>query len=368
MKRMSSLPFSNGLKGIIQTPPRKVQEQHYSNKGIIQTPPRKVQDQQHQDQVSEDINAEEDLGKVEQEMVAANIPEVAMSSVSERWTTFEEEKLATEQMLNKFGAQAVLNKLGGEVSARTKLLKKLALQEQEVKLGQQIIKQKKLLVQSKQALSLSSQKVKYNVCHRFKRGGVIMAFKSVVDKEVSAAKQRLGLVCSYKQFNMEEMLETINRLAPEGKYSSTKPAPVLTATSRPWRRRAFAKKEAPSVRYFTAPVPSMSIQQRGERPAPTLLEEASGHQQSSAEYRGDYGIVSDGEVFYQEPFYDHVIQLSQEDPCLQTSAETIDHGYFDDITEQQEFLNWEVNVEEEIISDASVEASLCWDSDGNIYY
>ena len=356
MKRMSMLPFSNGLKGIIQTPPRKVEEQ------------------QHQDQVSDDVKAEEDpsspedLRKVEQEMVAANNPEVAIAAVEERWTTFEEEKLATEQMLRRFGAQAVLNKLGGEVSARTNLLKKLALHEQEVKLGQQIIKQKNLLVQSKQALTLMSKKVKYNICHKFRRGGIVEAFKCVVDKEVLAAKQRLGLH-TYKQFDMKEMLATITRLAPDGKYSSSKPAPVPTATSRPWRRRPFAKKEAPSVRYFTAPVPSMPIQQHGERAAPAQLEETSCHQQqSSAGYRGDYGIVSDGDVFYQEPFYDHVAQLSQDDHCLQSTAETIDQGYFDDNTEQQEFTNSDVGAEEELISEVSVEASLCWDSDGDIYY
>ena len=325
------------------------------------------------EEVGEIAEVEEQLITFEQdelkEKVAASVPEVAMSSVSERWTTFEEEKLATEHMLSKFGAQAVLNRLGGEVSARTKLLKKLALQEQEVKLSQQIIKQKKLLVLGKQALSLASKKVKYNVCHKFKRGGVVAAFKSTVDKEISAAKQRLGLLRNYKQFNMEEMLATITRLAPDGKYVSSKPAPVPTATSRPWRRRPYAKKETPSVRYFTAPVPSMPIQQHGERAAPTQSEETScPQQQASAGYGGDYGIVSDGDVVYQEPFYDHVTQLYQEDPCVQSTAGTIDYGYFDDITEQQEFLTSDDNVEEEVISDVSVEASLCWDSDGNIYY
>ena len=323
------------------------------------------------EEVGEIAKVEEQLITFEQdelkEKVAASVPEVAMSSVSERWTTFEEEKLATEHMLSKFGAQAVLNRLGGEVSARTKLLKKLALQEQEVKLSQQIIKQKKLLVLGKQALSLASKKVKYNVCHKFKRGGVVAAFKSTVDKEISAAKQRLGLMCNYKQFNMEEVLTTINRLAPDGKYLSSKPATAAAATSRP--RRSLVKKEKPSVRYFTAPVPSMPIQQHGERAAPTQSEETScPQQQASAGYGGDYGIVSDGGVVYQEPFYDHVTQLYQEDPCVQSTAGTIDYGYFDDITEQQEFLTSDDNVEEEVISDVSVEASLCWDSDGNIYY
>ena len=123
------------------------------------------------------------------------------------------------------------------------------------------------------------------------------------------------------------------------------------------------------MRYFTAPVPSMPIQQTGERAAPAQLEEASCHQQSSAGYgKGDYGIVSDGDAFYQEPYYDHVAQLSQEEPCLQSTADTIDQGYFDDITEQQEFNNSDVCAEEELLSDVSVEASFCWDSDGNIHY
>ena len=105
----------------------------------------------------------QDLRQGEQEMVAANIPEANASSVQERWTTFEEEKLATEHMLRRCGAQAFLDKLGGEVSARTKLLEKLALREQDVQLQQQIIKQKQQLVCSKQALGLMSKKVQSEV-------------------------------------------------------------------------------------------------------------------------------------------------------------------------------------------------------------
>ena len=284
--------WPNGLSSIIQSPPRKVQEQHAA------------EDQQHQGE-----NNAQDLGKLEeQEKVAANIPEVAMPCVEERWTTFEEEKLLTEQMLQEVGAQTVRSMLGDEVSARTKLLEKLALCEQEVKLRQQVIKQKQTLLHSKQALILMSRKVKYNVCHRFKRGGVVKAFKSVVDKEVQAARQRLGLQHNYKQFNMEEMLATINRLAPEGKYLSSKPGPAPAATTRPWARRPFVKKETPSVRYFATPIPSMPIQQRGERIARAQSERASRCQQQTSAatgYGGDYGIVSDGDDFNQEPFYDH---------------------------------------------------------------
>ena len=118
------------------------------------------------------------------------------------------------------------------------------------------------------------------------------------------------------------------------------------------------------MRYFTAPVPSMPIQQCGERAAPAQLEETSCQQQTSASagFRGDYGVVSDGEHYSQEPYYDHVIQTTQEDTV------EFDQGYFDDTTEQQEFNISEVGAEEELIFDVSVEASLCWDSDGDIYY
>ena len=355
--------WSNGLSSIIQSPPRKVQEQHAAED----------QHQQGENTAQADVKAAttEDLRNGEENMVAATIPEITVSAVEERWTTDAEEKQETEQLLQELGAQAVLNMLGDEVSARTKLLQKLVLYEQEVKLGHQLLEQKQTLLRSKQALILMSRRIKYNVCHRLKRGGVIKATKSVLDKEVQAARQRLGLQHSYKQFNIEEMLSTINRLAPEGKYLSSKPAPVPAATTRPCVRRPFIKKEKPSVRYFAAPIPSVPIQQRGERIARAQLGTAS-HcpRQTSADtgYGGDYGIVSDGDEFFQEPFYDIVTQISHEEPCLESAAETLDQGYFEDNMEQQESSYSDVMVEEEIISNVSVEASLCWDSDGNVFY
>ena len=318
--------------------------------------------QEHQGEVSHDDKAEKSLRQGQQEMVAANIPEVNESSVQERWTTFEEEKLATEQMLSRCGAQAVLDKLGGEVSARTKLLEKLALSEREVKLQQQIIKQKQQLVRSKQALDLMFKKVKYNICHRLKKGGVVTAFKSTVDKEVSAAKQRLGLRCNYKQFNMEDMLATISRLAPGGKYLSTNPAPAPPRTPRlsAGLQRSLAK-DARFSAVFPVPMRSSSFGKAVRQPAQC-------QEVAQLNGRGDYGIVSYGDHLYQEPSYDHLTQLYEEDFCLQSSEEPIDQGYYDDITEQQEYIDTDVSGEEELIIDVSVEASLCWDSDGNIYY
>ena len=333
--------WSNGLSSIIQSPPRKVQEQHAAED----------QHQQGENTAQADVKAAttEDLRNGEENMVAATIPEITVSAVEERWTTDAEEKQETEQLLQELGAQAVLNMLGDEVSARTKLLQKLVLYEQEVKLGHQLLEQKQTLLRSKQALILMSRRIKYNVCHRLKRGGVIKATKSVLDKEVQAARQRLGLQHSYKQFNIEEMLSTINRLAPEGKYLSSKPAPVPAATTRPCVRRPFIKKEKPSVRYFAAPIPSVPIQQRGERIARAQLGTASHcpRQTSAATgYGGDYGIVSDGDDFNREPFYDLVTQLPQDDTCLQYPAESIDQGLFCDIMEEQQFPNFEASVED----------------------
>ena len=136
--------WSNGLSSIIQSPPRKVQEQHAA------------EDQQHQGENNAQADVKEttaataeDLRNVKENMVAATIPEVTVSAVEERWTTDAEEKQETEQLLQELGAQAVLNMLGDEVSARTKLLQKLVLHEQEVKLGHQLLKQKQTLAHSK---------------------------------------------------------------------------------------------------------------------------------------------------------------------------------------------------------------------------
>ena len=118
------------------------------------------------------------------------------------------------------------------------------------------------------------------------------------------------------------------------------------------------------------------------------IERASCHQQqSSTGYGGDYGIVSGRDDFYQEPFYDHIIQLSDEDPCLQSTDETIDQGYcYDDSIcideawdneydhvvyseDEYEFSASDISEEQELITDISVDASdsLYYDTDGNIY-
>ena len=273
------------------------------------------------------------------------------------------------ELQSKSAVEIFMEEKQEKVTAKKKMTARLAMLEKEVTVGQHLLLQTKSLLKSKEALLMRKVRVTYNKCHSFMRGKVVYAHRSFVAEQVAAAKARLGLANTSHQFNIPAMVALIDKLAPEGKYLSSQPAPVPSATSRPWRRRPFAKKEAPSVRYFTAPMPSMPIQQTGERAARAQLEEASCHQQSSAGYGGgDYGIVSNGDAFYQEPYYDHVAQLSQEDPCLQSTAETIDQGYFDDITEQQELNNSDVGAEEELLSDVSVEASFCWDSDGNIHY
>ena len=117
------------------------------------------------------------------------------------------------------------------------------------------------------------------------------------------------------------------------------------------------------MRYFAAPIPSVPIQQRGERIARAQLGTASHCQQQTSAatgYGGDYGIVSHGDVVLQEPLYDTFTQL-----------ESDQHAAF--LNEQgsccEDVAASDVSLEEETISDISAEASdsLCYDTDGNVY-
>ena len=64
------------------------------------------------------------------------------------------------------------------------------------------------------------------------------------------------------------------------------------------------------MRYFTVPIPSVPIQQRGERIARAQLARASSHQQpTSAGYRGEQSIVSHGDDLAEDQCYDHSTQL-----------------------------------------------------------
>ena len=66
------------------------------------------------------------------------------------------------------------------------------------------------------------------------------------------------------------------------------------------------------MRYFTVPIPSVPIQQRGERIARAQLARASSQQQPTpAGYRGEQCIVSHGDDLAEDICYDHSTQLEQ---------------------------------------------------------
>ena len=117
------------------------------------------------------------------------------------------------------------------------------------------------------------------------------------------------------------------------------------------------------MRYFAAPIPSVPIQQRGERIARAQLGTASHcpRQTSAATgYGGDYGIVSHhGDVILQEPLYDTLTQLESD----QHAASSDGQGSCKDVATS------DISEEEETISDISAEASdsLCYDTDGNVF-
>ena len=207
----------------------------------------------------------------EEDSIDSSAEDEQVAKVEEKLITFEQdelrEKVAADSagekqpdVLLKSAAQIFLEEKAAADKVKKKVAAKLALLEEEVKIGHQLLLQSKTLVKSQEALLLKKVRVTYNKCHSFLRGKVVSAHRSFVDEQVAAAKARLGLTKNSSQFNIPAMVAVIDKLAPEGKYLSSKPAPAPAATSR--ARKPLVKKEKPSVRFFTAPVPSMPIQQR----------------------------------------------------------------------------------------------------------
>ena len=247
----------------------------------------------------------------EEDSIDSSAEDEQVAKVEEKLITFEQdelrEKVAADSagekqpdVLLKLAAQIFMEEKAAADSVKKKIAAKLALLEEEVKIGHQLLFQSKTLVKSQEALLLKKVRVTYNKCHSFLRGKVVSAHRSFVDEQVAAAKARLGLTKNSSQFNIPAMVAVIDKLAPEGKYLSSKPAPAPAATSR--ARKPLVKKEKPSVRYFTAPVPSMPIQQRSHR---------SSHSTTAAQpgYRGDQSIVSNGDALAEEPYCDISTQL-----------------------------------------------------------
>ena len=208
------------------------------------------------------------------------------------------------ELQSKSAVEIFMEEKQEKVTAKKKMTAKLAMLEKEVTLGQHLLQQTKSLLKSKEALLMRKVRVTYNKCHSFMRGKVVYAHRSFVAEQVAAAKARLGLANTSHQFNIPAMVALIDKLAPEGKYLSSQPAPVPSATSRPWRRRPFAKKEEPRVFYFTVPVPPVPIQQRGHRSSHSAPAAPPG-------YRGDQCIVSYGDAIAEDPFCDFPSQFEQ---------------------------------------------------------
>merc|ERR1719376_2075326 len=170
---------------------------------------------------------------------------------------------------------------------KMKMRAKLALLEKEVILGQHLLHQTRTLLQSKEALLMRKVRVTFNKCHKFWRGKVVSAHKSLVDEQVDAAKARLRLSSSINQFNISDMIAKIDMLAPGARYKCANPLPSLTSTSRPWVRKPRATRSV----LFAVPLPPVSFTKKTRksphslaRVTPSLFKELveDSHQQSPA--------------------------------------------------------------------------------------
>ena len=191
-----------------------------------------------------------------------------------------------------------------QFNAKEKLKTKLALLEQEVKLGLQLLEQTRTLKKSKEALLLKKVRVNFNKCHKFWRGEVIGAHKSFVDEQVAAAKARLGLRRLHNQFDISAMVKKIDELAPDARYASANPLPSSTSTSRPW----VWKPRRPRSVLCMVPLPPVSISKHAKKSSPLPAAVL----QTSLGYRGDQSIVCHGDTFAEEFVYDHSTQLEPE--------------------------------------------------------
>ena len=263
---------------------------------------RILEQQKQQDQL---ISLDEE--EVEESMVDVCVTEDA--DVAKSWT--------------KSAAEIFMEEKIEQMRAKKKLRAKLELLEKEVKLGHQLLQQTKTLLRSKEAMLNSKVRISYSKCHKFWRGKVVLAHKSLVDEQVNAAKARLGLTRRIDtinidaKFNIDAMVAKIDELAPGAKYKSARPAP---APSRSCTCRPFHKKEQPAVRYFTVPIPPLRLQQRqrhSERSSPQQVTMPHCKSEVLVEapscIRGDFSIVSYGDTIADDLCHDHLTQLQYDD-------------------------------------------------------
>ena len=253
-----------------------------------------------------------------------------------------------------------------KTKAKKKMLAKLALLEAEVMLGERLLLQAKTLRESKEALLLKKVRVKYNKCHKFWRGTVISAHKSFVDKQVDAAKARLGLKKGSKQFIISSMVDTIDKLAPGGCYKSAKPSASPTSTSRPGVRPTLAPRRTGSSRFIVPPPPMpYSVPAKKSSPSPAAVPQTSAG-------RGDHCIVAYGDALAGEQCCDISTQLEPDadeylwdgeyDFSIYEDEVEVDVSSPDFICEDSGYDAAEV----ETCFDAEVE--ICFDAEEVCYY
>ena len=124
------------------------------------------------------------------------------------------------------------------------------------------------------------------------------------------------------------------------------------------------------VRYFAVPIPSVPIQQRGERIARAQLARASSQQQpTSAGYRGEQSIVSHGDDLAEDLFYEHSTQLENGADEFLWDGE-FDYSYYDEELEVDNAdIVWDDAKELEVeVCYYNDEVATCFDAEEEVCY
>ena len=268
----------------------------------------------------------------------------------------EQQSVGDLKIKIKSAQQAFLEEKAAEV-LKKKVVAKLELLEEEVKIRHQLLLQSKTLLASKQALLQKKVRVTFNKCHKFWRGKVVSAHKSFVDEQVDAAKARLGLEKPHNQFNISSMVDTIDKLAPGGCYKSAKPSASPTSTSRPGVRPTSVPWRTTSSRFMVPPPPiSYSVSAKKSSHSPAAVP------QTSAGYRGDHCIVSYGDALDEEPCCDLSTQLELGDEEYLWDGE---YDYSCYVNEEE----LEIDNSDIVWDDAKeLEVETCYDAEEEVSY
>ena len=268
----------------------------------------------------------------------------------------EQQSVGDLKIKIKSAQQAFLEEKAAEV-LKKKVVAKLELLEEEVKIRHQLLLQSKTLLASKQALLQKKVRVTFNKCHKFWRGSVVSAHKPFVDEQVGAAKARLGLEKHHNQFNISSMVDTIDKLAPGGCYKSAKPSASPTSTSRPGVRPTSVPWRTTSSRFMVPPPPiSYSVSAKKSSHSPAAVP------QTSAGYRGDHCIVSYGDALDEEPCCDLSTQLELGDEEYLWDGE---YDYSCYVNEEE----LEIDNSDIVWDDAKeLEVETCYDAEEEVSY